>query len=116
MARLDVVRAIEILYAIDEHDLIAGSLADLGERSTDPVALAAIGEVAARHKDARAMALLGKAALGRGLALDHYAFPTVGIPDYHAIGPPSNPPWSTPSPARRARSIRKPCRARAPWA
>ncbi len=91
MARLDVVRAIEILYAIDEHDLIAGSLADLGERSTDPVALAAIGEVAARHKDARAMALLGKAALGRGLALDHYAFPTVGIPDYHAIGPAVEP-------------------------
>ena len=53
--------------------------------------LAAIGEVAARHKDARAMVLLGKAALGRGLPLDHYAFPTVGIPDYRAIGPAVEP-------------------------
>src|SRR5262245_57531258 len=87
VARLEVVRAIELLYAIDERDLIAGALADLGERSIDTVALAAIGEVAARHKDARAMVLLGKAALGRGLPLDHYAFPTVGIPEYRAIGP-----------------------------
>jgi soluble lytic murein transglycosylase len=87
VARLEVVRAIELLYAIDERDLIAGALADLGERSIDTVALAAIGEVAARHKDARAMLLLGKAALGRGLPLDHYAFPTVGIPEYRAIGP-----------------------------
>ena len=91
VARLDVVRAIELLYAIDERDLIAGSLADLGERLTDAAALAAIGEVAARQKDARAMLLLGKSALARGLALDHYAFPTVGIPEYRAIGPEIEP-------------------------
>ena len=36
-ARLEVARAIELLYAIDERDLIAGSLADLGERSSDAV-------------------------------------------------------------------------------
>jgi soluble lytic murein transglycosylase len=91
LGRLEVVRAIELLYAIDERDLIAGSLADLGERSSDVTALAAIAEVAARHNDARAMALLGKAALGRGLALDHYAFPTVGIPEYRPIGPSVEP-------------------------
>src|SRR5262249_18809930 len=38
-------------------------------------------------EDARVMLLLGKAALGRGLPLEHFAFPTAGIPDYHAIGP-----------------------------
>jgi soluble lytic murein transglycosylase len=91
IARLEIVRAIELLYAIDERDLIAGALADLGERSIDTVALAALGEVAARHKDARAMVLLGKAALGRGLPLEHYAFPTLGIPDYRAIGPAIEP-------------------------
>jgi soluble lytic murein transglycosylase len=91
-ARLDVVRAIELLYAIDERDLVAGSLADLGERSTDDAAgLAAIAEVAARHHDARAMVLLGKAALARGLPLDHYAFPAIGIPEYRAIGPAIEP-------------------------
>ncbi len=88
---LDVVRAIDLLYAIDERDLIAGSLADLGERSTDVATLAALGEVAARHHDARAMVLLGKSALGRGLPLDHYAFPAIGIPNYHAIGPAIEP-------------------------
>jgi soluble lytic murein transglycosylase len=91
-ARLEVVRAIELLYAIDERDLVAGSLADLGERSTDDAAgLAAIAEAAARHHDARAMVLLGKGALGRGLPLDHYAFPTIGIPEYRAIGPAVEP-------------------------
>jgi soluble lytic murein transglycosylase len=91
MARLELVRMVELLYAIGERDLVAGSLADLGDRISDATVLAAIGEVAARHKDARAMLLLGKAALGRGLPLEHYAFPTVGIPDYHAIGPAIEP-------------------------
>jgi peptidoglycan lytic transglycosylase len=90
-ARMDVVHAIEILYAIGERDFIAGGLAELGERSMDMATLAAVGEVAARHKDARAMVLLGKAALGRGLPLEHFAFPTVGIPDYRAIGPEVEP-------------------------
>ena len=53
--------------------------------------LAAIGEVAARHKDARAMVLLGWAALGRRFPLEHFAFPTVGVPDYRAIGPAVEP-------------------------
>jgi soluble lytic murein transglycosylase len=91
LGRLEVVRVFELLYAIDERDLIAGSLADLGERSTDSVALAAIAEVAGRHQDARAMLLLGKAALGRGLPLEHYAFPTMGIPEYRPIGPAVEP-------------------------
>jgi peptidoglycan lytic transglycosylase len=91
VARLEIVRAIELLYAIDERDLVAGVLGDLGERALDTVALAALGDVAARHKDARAMLLLGKAALGRGLPLEHYAFPTMGIPEYRPIGPPIEP-------------------------
>jgi soluble lytic murein transglycosylase len=33
------------------------------------------------------MLQLGKAALARGLPLDHYAFPTVGVPQYSPIGP-----------------------------
>ncbi len=91
IARLEIVRAIELLYAIDERDLLAGALADLGERSIDTVALAALGEVTARHKDPRATLLLGKAALARGLPLEHYAFPTTGIPNYQPIGPAIEP-------------------------
>jgi len=87
LAQMDVVRAIEILYAIGERDLIAEGVADLGERSMDTATLAALGEVAARHKDARAMVLLARAALARGLPFEQFAFPTVGIPEYRAIGP-----------------------------
>src|SRR5262249_59923412 len=35
----------------------------------------------------RATLLLGKAALARGLPLEHHAFPVIGIPDYRAVGP-----------------------------
>lgn len=84
---LDVVRAMELLYAVGQRDMVAGAAADLGDRSNDAGALAAIGEAAARNGDARAMLLLGKAALGRGLPLDNYAFPTIGMPNYTAIGP-----------------------------
>ena len=86
-AQLEVVRAIELLYAIDERDLATGAVADLGERAQDAAALAAIGEITARHKDARATLLVGKSALGRGLPLEQYAFPIIGIPDYRAVGP-----------------------------
>jgi peptidoglycan lytic transglycosylase len=81
------VRAAELLYAVGERDLVVPFVADLGERSTDIAALAELGEVAGRNKDARCMLLIGKAALARGYALEHYAFPTIGIPDYPPIGP-----------------------------
>src|SRR5215470_19636993 len=84
----EVVRAIDLLYAVGERDLVAGMLADLGERAQqDAAVLAAVGDVATRNKDARATLLLGKGALGRGLPLDHYAFPVIGIPDYKTVGP-----------------------------
>ena len=87
IAQLDVVRAAELLYAVGERDLVVPFVADLGERSTDIAALAELGEIAGRNNDARCMLLIGKAALARGYSLDHYAFPTIGIPDYRAIGP-----------------------------
>jgi soluble lytic murein transglycosylase len=87
ITQLEIVRAAGLLYAIGERDLVVPFAADLGERSTDIAALAELGEVAARNGDARSMLLIGKAALGRGYALEHYAFPTIGIPDYHGIGP-----------------------------
>src|SRR4029077_14479512 len=90
-AQFEVVRAMELLYVIDERDLAAGAVADLGERAQDAVALAAIGDVTARYKDARATLLVGKSALGRGLPLDHHAFPIIGIPDYRAVGPEVEP-------------------------
>jgi soluble lytic murein transglycosylase len=37
------------------------------------------------------MMLLGKLALARGLALEHAAYPTIGVPSYTPIGPPVDP-------------------------
>ena len=62
-------------------------MADLGEESTDVGELATLGELTAQHNDARAMLLIGRAAVARGLPLDEYAFPTVGVPPYSPIGP-----------------------------
>jgi soluble lytic murein transglycosylase len=89
--RLEIVRAIEILYAIGERGFVAGGVGELGEQSPDATTLAAVGQVSARYNDARAMVLLGKAALGRGLPLEHFAFPVLGIPEYQAIGPQVEP-------------------------
>ncbi len=49
--------------------------------------LTALGELTARRNDALAMLEIGKTALGRGLALELYAFPTIGIPEHSPVGP-----------------------------
>jgi soluble lytic murein transglycosylase len=85
--RLELVRALEILYALNERSLVIPLMADLGDKLDDVGALSALGELAERHQDARGMLQLGKAALARGLPLDYYAFPTVGVPRYSPIGP-----------------------------
>jgi soluble lytic murein transglycosylase len=84
--RLEVVRAVQLLYALDERELVIPVLADMGENGDQDV-LQGLGEVASRNGDARGMLLMGKAALNRGLPFDFYAYPVVGIPPYKAIGP-----------------------------
>ena len=91
LGRIEVVRAAEILYAIGERDLVLPIMADLGDKAQDVGTLVALGELATQHEDARSTLLLGKAALGRGYALDHYAFPTFGLPRYSPIGPEVEP-------------------------
>jgi len=91
LARHEVVRAIEILYAINERDLVVPIVADLAERGSDTGVLAALAELTAKHDDARCALLIGKGALGRGHPFDHYAFPTFGLPRYSSIGPEVEP-------------------------
>jgi soluble lytic murein transglycosylase len=88
---LEVVRAAEILYALNERDMLASIFAELGESGTDIAGMAALAEVAGKHDDGRAMLLLGQSAYNRGLPLDYYAFPIVGLPDYQPIAPPIEP-------------------------
>jgi soluble lytic murein transglycosylase len=91
LAQSELVRAAQILYAADARDLVAPMVADLAEKLQDSGELATLAEIAGTFQDARAMHLIGKAALGRGLPFDYYAFPTVGIPSYRAIGPAVEP-------------------------
>jgi soluble lytic murein transglycosylase len=83
----ELARAADVLYAIGERDTVMCFVADLAENSSDEGALAAVAEVTGLHNDAHAMLEIGKTALARGLALDHYAFPTIGIPQHDPIGP-----------------------------
>ena len=91
LTRIEVVRAAEILYAVGERDLVIPIMADLAEKTQDFGALAALAELATHHDDARSVLLVGKGALGRGHAFDHYAFPTFGLPRYAPIGPEVEP-------------------------
>jgi soluble lytic murein transglycosylase len=84
--RLEIVRAVQLLYALDERAIAVPIFADLGENG-DPDALVGLGELAFRNGDARNMLLVGKAALNRGLPFDTYAYPVNGIPRYQSIGP-----------------------------
>jgi len=62
-------------------------VSDLANQSGDAAALAALGELTARRDHARAMLQIGKTALARGLTLDLYAFPDIGVPHHKPIGP-----------------------------
>jgi soluble lytic murein transglycosylase len=64
---------------------------DLAERGNDVNTLMALGELAARHEDARTTLIIGKTALARGFALDLYAFPNFGVPRYSPLGPAVDP-------------------------
>jgi soluble lytic murein transglycosylase len=83
----ELVRAAEMLYEMGERDLVRSFATDLAARSSDVAALAAVGQLAADHNDAQAMLLMGKAALARGLPMESYAFPDIGVPVYSPVGP-----------------------------
>jgi soluble lytic murein transglycosylase len=84
--RLEIVRAVQLLYELDEREIAIPIFADMGDNG-DPDALVGLGELASRYGDARGMLLMGKAALNRGLPFDFYAYPVTGIPPFKSIGP-----------------------------
>jgi soluble lytic murein transglycosylase len=75
----DALHAADILYTIGERDLVLHFVADLAEESSDTALIAGLGELTARYHDARAMLIVGRTALARGLPLDQYAFPDIGV-------------------------------------
>ena len=77
----DVVRAAELLYAVEARDLAWTMMADLGDKSTDVGVLAVLAELTAKYRDARGMLLLGKLALARG-----YRARPRRLPDHRRAG------------------------------
>jgi peptidoglycan lytic transglycosylase len=82
----ELVRAATILYQIGEGNLALSFVTDLAAESSDEAVISALGKLAGRYNDAQAMLLIGKNALGRGLPMDHYAYPDIGVPTYKAVG------------------------------
>ena len=87
----DVSHAADMLYAVGELDLILTFVSDFAETSNNIDTLMALGELTAHYNDAQAMLTIGKTALARGLPMERYAFPDIGVPAYSAIAPPIDP-------------------------
>ena len=81
------MRAVELLYTIDEPKLAIPILSDMAERSDVPSPLAPLAELASRAGDAKGLLLVGKGALNRGFPFDFYAYPVSGLPSFRPIGP-----------------------------
>ena len=90
-ARSDLLHAADMLYSIGEFDLVLTFVSDLAETSNDVVTLEALSRLTAHYNDAQAMLVIGKTALARGLAMERYAFPEIGVPAYSPIAPPIDP-------------------------
>jgi len=83
--RLEIVRAVQLLFDLDEREIAIPIFADVGENG-DEEAVLGLAELTARYGYARGMILAGKAALNRGMPFDRYAYPVTGIPAYSPIG------------------------------
>ncbi|WP_342362207.1 lytic transglycosylase domain-containing protein [Terrarubrum flagellatum] len=79
------LRAIDLLLTLNERDFAISFVFDLAVRSGSQPQLEALGDMLTARGDARAVLMMGKLALQRGVAIDRHAFPTFGIPTYQAL-------------------------------
>ncbi len=91
LGNLEVVRAAELLYQLNERNMLASIYAEIGESGTDVAGMSMLAELARKYNDPHAMVFLGRFSHARGLPMDYYAYPTFGLPDYKPIAPPIDP-------------------------
>jgi soluble lytic murein transglycosylase len=84
--RLTAARALRLLYGLGVPDLALALHVDLSQRLNDAGQLEALGDLAAEHRDARGLLIVGKSAVQRGFPLDTHAYPTIGIPTFEPVG------------------------------
>jgi soluble lytic murein transglycosylase len=90
--RQEPVRALRMLYAVGEPEFAIPIYTDLAERAgTDAAGYLLLGEVAAAAHDARALVLIGKAAMTKGVPVEMIGFPAFGVPNYSHVGPKAEP-------------------------
>jgi soluble lytic murein transglycosylase len=85
-ARLTAAKALRLLYGLGVPDLALALHVDLSQRLNDAGQLEALGDLAAEHRDARGLLVVGKSAVQRGFPLDTHAYPTIGIPAFDPVG------------------------------
>lgn len=83
-----VSRALKLLYEADADDLVIPVHMDMIDRTPTAATAVLLAEIASAHKDHRALVIVGKQGLDRGLPVDAIAFPLSGIPNYNHLGPP----------------------------
>ncbi|HSI39598.1 MAG TPA: transglycosylase SLT domain-containing protein [Xanthobacteraceae bacterium] len=81
------VQIFKLLPQIGKRDLTIALASDLAERLPDAASLGLLADSAGSRGDARAMVVIGRTALSRGIPLEAEAYPTIGIPNFRPIGP-----------------------------
>lgn len=84
----EATRAFRLLYAAGATDLVIPFAIDIIDRSPTTATAVLLAEIARANGDNRALVIIGKQGLDRGLPVDAIAFPLTGIPDYKHLGPP----------------------------
>jgi soluble lytic murein transglycosylase len=80
------VQALRLLRQVGEPELAIALYGDLAQNLADNAQLQALAEMAAESQNPRALLVVGKTAVQRGLPFDVYAYPTEGIPAFEAVG------------------------------
>jgi soluble lytic murein transglycosylase len=84
-ARLEAIRTIELLFAIEEKELALSLANEVAQHVSEAMQLAALAEVVAVERDAHAALTIGKLLSQRRIADDRLAFPTYGIPRFDPV-------------------------------
>jgi soluble lytic murein transglycosylase len=84
-ARLEAIRTVELLFAIEEKDLAVSLAVEVAQHVSDSPQLAALAETVTAERDAHAALTIGKVLSQRRIADDRLAFPTFGVPRFDPI-------------------------------
>lgn len=83
--REEGIRVIEILFALDERDAAAALALDAAQTISDPEQVGALEAVVSAQQDAHLALSVGKLLGQRGISAVSLAFPTFGVPAFHAV-------------------------------